>query len=111
TIRLGESGIRNILVRTHWHHRSFPRENPITRRLPIGEDAIERLRAAVEEISPTPYLRMWRYVMLNLLEILGLRRVELACLTVKSVRAAFNSDWPALELITVKSRMYALPQE
>lgn len=90
------------LIRQFWHHHAFPTPDPKNKRLPISTDAVRRLREAVLPSSGSIYQRKRRYVMLNLLEITGGRRSEVAGLTVDSVRQAACMEEPMLKLPTVK---------
>lgn len=86
----------------YWHHRCLPQQSPLKKRLPVSSGDITRLHAVVHQVSSSTFLKKRRYVMLTLLEVIGLRRSELVSLTVESVRNATHMDSPALMLQTVK---------
>lgn len=99
--------------RKSWSHRSFPVEGAYKRRDPITDDNIRKLRKAVLPVSKggPVYIRKRRYTMLKVLEITGGRRMEVALLTVGSVRDAEAmigdsklESPPMLTLETVKKR-------
>jgi site-specific recombinase XerD len=92
------------LVRKYLHHHSFPVQDPKNKRLPISEENVSKLYAAVEKASNTLFQRKRRYVMLKVLEITGARRIEIAWLKVESVKAAAKMKEPRLKLLTAKRR-------
>lgn len=100
-VRYGRSKKRS-LVKTYWHHRSFPTPDAKKKRLPINTDNVRKLREAILPASNSIYVRKRRYTMLTLLEITGARRFEVAKLRVESVRNAARMAEPALELATCK---------
>lgn len=90
------------ITRTYWHHRAFPTPDPENVNEPISTRNIAALRAAVLPNSTSIFQRKRRYIMLKLLEITGGRRIEVAHLTVKSVRDAAAMAEPKLQLMTAK---------
>lgn len=92
------------IVQKYWHHRAFPAPDPMKRRMSIGTELIDRLRAAVEPASKSTHLRKRRYVTIKLLEITGGRRAEIAGITVEAVRAALGMESPMLLIPTLKKR-------
>lgn len=84
-------------------HRSFPTGQGRKARLPIRTGAITALRKAAFAHGSV-FLKKRRSCMLTLLEISGGRRIEIARLTVSSVRAASLMAQPMLKLLTAKKR-------
>jgi len=88
----------------HWHHNSFPQADAMRRRFPITSDAMLRLRSAVLTASTSVHQRRRRYAMLQVLEITGGRRIEVAALRVDDVHDALQSPTHDLKLLTAKRR-------
>ena len=93
---------RGYIDRSYLHHHSFPEPDAGRERLPISRDTIDRLIAANQDISPTPYIRRRRYVMLRLFEITGARRIEVANIKVKDIYEAMLTG--ELMVFTAKQR-------
>jgi len=89
-------------TRKYWTHGAFPTPDPQKKRLPIGTEAIDKIRKVILPTSSSIFLRKRRYLMLKLLEITGGRRSEVADLTCESVRIAASMPKPLLNLITIK---------
>lgn len=102
TSRPGKGGAP--VVQKYWYHRALPPPDPKKKRLPIGSDLIDRLRAAVEPSSKSTHRRKRRYIMIKLLEISGGRRAEIAALTVAAIRKAAGMEAPMLLIPTFKKR-------
>lgn len=92
------------VVSRYWHHRSFPPPDPKKRRLPVTDENLNRLRAAIVDCSHSIFVRKRRYIMLDLMDSTGARRFELAHLRVASVAAALRSAPHLLKLVTAKKR-------
>ncbi|MCP3713135.1 site-specific integrase [Paraburkholderia sp. CNPSo 3274] len=90
------------VVRYYWHHSCFPQLSAVTRRYPVPEDYINRLRKAAHCVKSSSFLKRRRLTLLRVLEATGARRIEVANLTVASVRAAKSMIIPYLELPTFK---------
>jgi len=99
-----KSGGASVIYKKYWYHWAFPAPDPKKHRLPISSDLIDRLRAAIEPASKSTHLRKRRYTTIKLLEITGGRRIEVASLTVASVRKAAGMEEPMLEIKTFKKR-------
>lgn len=100
----GVGSRKTKIVRHYWHHHSFPTPDPKRKCLPISTENIEKLREAVLPASNSIYLRKRRYVMIDLLEMVGLRNIELTALTVDNVLAAARMEEPMLKLKTAKRK-------
>lgn len=93
---------RQRRVLTYWYHSSFPPLSPQHKRHLIKQDYIDLLRRAAVTLSPSPFMRQRRLVLLRLLEATGARRSEIARLTVTDVREAMRMQRPFLKLVTAK---------
>lgn len=96
------------IIKYAWHHDAFPAPSPIDRRHPIGDEYVSKLRKAVLLSTSKPFLRQRRLLLIRLLDSTGARRIELANLTVASVRSAQamvdRGEAPFLLLPTFKKR-------
>lgn len=75
---------------TVWTHAAIPEPEPENVRLPVSESVFEKLKAAIEATSNDVFLRERRRVTLTLLDILGLRRMELVLLRVSDVKKCLS---------------------
>jgi hypothetical protein len=96
------SGQGAATARHYWHHHSFPPMSPVSRRYPIPEDYINRLRKAAHGIKSSSFLKKRRLTLLRVLDATGARRIEVANLTEADVRAAKAMNKPYLQLLTFK---------
>lgn len=100
-IKLGNQGKQ--IVRTYWHHHSFPHPEPQTRRLPINLTNISKLIEAIPFVSKTTYQRRRRFILVKLLEITGARRIEVANIRVEDIyNAKLMKQEPMLKVFTAK---------
>lgn len=91
----------NYVLKTWWH-ASFPNETGSRRRLPLSDDAVERLYQANEEVESSRFVNRRRFTMLRLFEITGGRRIEISHLKVSDIEEAAKSG--ELKLFTAKKR-------
>lgn len=97
------AGQRKQVVRTYWHHHSFPNPEPPTRRLPINSTNIAKLIEVIPDVSTTTYQRRRRFILVKLLEITGARRVEIANIRVEDIyNARKMKQEPVLKVFTAK---------
>jgi integrase len=101
-----KSGTRRV---TYWHHASFPKPDPLKKRLPIATSSIHALRKAVGQVSTSAHQRYRRHVLLKLLEITGARRAEVALISTKSICDADFMQRPMLRIATLKKRSEDAP--
>jgi integrase len=91
------------IVRTYWHHHSFPNPEPQTRRLPISSANIAKLVEVIPDVSVTTYQRRRRFILVRLLEITGARRVEVANIKAEDIyNARAMEQEPLLKVYTAK---------
>ncbi len=95
-------GVTSTVIKTYWHHHSFPEPSGPKKRNAIATVDIRRLKSAVQQASTSSYIKKRRYVMLLLLEITGGRRSEVGSLTVAAIYEALKMKEPLLELKSVK---------
>lgn len=91
------------IVRTYWHHHSFPHPEPQTRRLPINSKNIAKLIEVIPHVSRTTYQRRRRFILVKLLEITGARRIEIANIRIEDIyNARQMKQVPLLKVFTAK---------
>lgn len=89
--------------RSSVHHRSFRhRVNAKKTRKPISEPTIQKLRDAIDGMSPSDFLYERRHLMISVLEETGARRGEIQPITVTQVYAAAAMKKPTITLNTLK---------
>jgi integrase len=101
---LGESGAIKAELRTatvkrngrtykvvYWYHAALDIRVTQRERLPIAAADIERLHKANQEVEASTFLRRRRFIMLQLFEATGGRRVEISRIRVSDVVAAAES--------------------
>jgi len=101
---------------SYWDHTALPQPDPVTRRSPIAKEYVDALRKAAINIAHdllaiannrtprhvTLHTRDRRLVVILLLETTGARRGEIALITVESVLAAQQMEFPMLRIPTLK---------
>ncbi|MBV5595306.1 site-specific integrase [Pseudomonas aeruginosa] len=93
--------IRGRVIKSSFHHRSFPLPSAFKKRSPISDSNLHRLIEACF-YSSSIFLRHRRLVMLKLLDITGCRRSELVRITVHDIYLARKSEHNSLKIPTVK---------
>jgi integrase len=88
--------------RVYLSHHSLSNTGRQRERFPISDDAILRLRNAIDTSSGSRHLKQRRHLILSLLEYTGARISEIASLTIQDVLAAQRMKEPMLHLKTMK---------
>lgn len=71
-----------------WSHRSIQSADPYRKRHPLRDSQLRLLREAAHKFSSSHFQRRRRLVMLELFDVIGLRRIEAHLLRVSDVMAA-----------------------
>ena len=71
-----------------WQHHSLGSNDPYNYRMPLSDEQLKKLRSAASTISRSEFSRRRRLVVLELFDVVGLRRIEASRLTVGDVQRA-----------------------
>jgi integrase len=91
----------NFVQKTWWHD-SFPSEIDSRRRLPLSDDAVEKLYMANEKMDSSRFINRRRFTMLRLFEITGGRRIEISHIKISDIEEAAKTG--ELRLFSAKKR-------
>lgn len=92
---------QNTVTQQREHH-SFPLAHREHTRSPIPDHNIKKMEDAIFNSTRSEFYNARDLAIITLLQHTGARRVEIASITLRSIREAMLMEYPMLKLVTVK---------